>query len=238
MGTSFIGMQTPSEHPRGFRGVRGDLIALLKREQPLTVKELAERFGVTPNGLRRHLKLLEEDGLVRYQRQVRGVGGPVFAYTLTENGEALFPRAYDAALEEALEFVRESQGASAVADVFGRHWARVAERMRPALEALPLPERARALAEALTAEGYMAESEASAGSTTIREHNCAIREVAERFPEACAAEAAFLEELLGVKVTRRLHILDGCNACEYTIHETQGARDRTNETHWTNEESA
>lgn len=212
------------------------MLALLKRDQPLTCRELAERFGVTPNGLRRHLKLLEEDGLVRYQREVRGVGGPVFAYTLTAGGEALFPRAYDSALEEALEFVRESQGESAVASVFGRHWARVAERMRPRLEALPLPERARALAEALTAEGYMAESDDIDGATTIREHNCAIRGVAERFPEACAAEAAFLEELLGVKVTRRLHILNGCNACEYTIHDTQGAREHA--APWTNEESA
>ena len=231
-------MQTPSMRAVGFRGIRGELLASLKREQPLTVRELAERFGVTPNGLRRHLKLLEEDGLVRYQREVRGVGGPTFAYTLTENGEALFPRAYDSALEEALEYVRESQGTAAVATVFGRHWARLAERMRPMLAALPLTERAQALAEALTAEGYMAESGTSAGGTTIREHNCAIRGVAERHPEACAAEAAFLEELLGAKVTRRLHILDGCNACEYTIQESETAREATSETNWTNEEQA
>lgn len=222
-------MQPQPTQPVGFRGIRGELLAYLKREQPLTVRELAGHFGVTSNGLRRHLKLLEEDGLVRYRREVRGVGGPVFAYTLTDAGEALFPRAYDSALEEALEYVRESQGADAVAGVFGRHWARVAARMRPTLEALPLRERARALAEALTAEGYMAESESIAGEATIREHNCAIRGVAERFPEACAAEAAFLEELLGAKVTRRLHILDGCNACEYTIHEPHGTRERTDE---------
>ena len=227
-------MQMPATQAVGFRGIRGELLATLKRHQPLTVRELATRFGVTPNGLRRHLKLLEEDGLVRYRREVRGVGGPVFAFRLTDAGEALFPRAYDAALEEVLEFVRESQGAAAVAGVFGRHWARVAERMRPALAGLPLEERAQALAEALTAEGYMAEVDASTGRATIREHNCAIRGVAARFPEACAAEAAFLEDLLGARVTRRLHILDGCNSCEYTIEgaaETGASRrNRTNET--------
>ncbi|HUF25481.1 MAG TPA: helix-turn-helix domain-containing protein [Gemmatimonadaceae bacterium] len=212
-------MQVPHTHPPGFRGTRGELLEALKREQPLTVRELASRFGLTPNGLRRHLKLLEDEGLVRYRREVRGVGGPVFAYTLTAEGEALFPRAYDTALEEALELLRESQGAAAVARVFGRQWARIAERVRPSLRTLPLAERARALAEALTAEGYMAEAASAPGSATIREHNCAIRDVAERHPEACDAEAAFLEDLLGAKVTRRAHILQGCNACEYAIQD-------------------
>jgi len=68
----------------GFRGLRAELlIALKKALHPLTAKELADRFGLTPNALRRHLDSLEAEELVRHRREVRGVGAPVHAYALT-----------------------------------------------------------------------------------------------------------------------------------------------------------
>jgi DeoR family suf operon transcriptional repressor len=96
--------------PAGFRGMRGEILIALKKAQPLTAKELGVRFGVTPNALRRHLKELENEGIVRYQREIHGVGGPVFAFSLTDDGEALFPRAYEKELSEVLDLVREEQG--------------------------------------------------------------------------------------------------------------------------------
>lgn len=205
----------------GFRGLRSELLVAIKRSQPLTVKDLAERFSVTPNGLRRHLKALEEEGVVRYRREVRGVGGPVFAYSLTEAGEGLFPRDYVPALADALEVVREEQGVAGVVRIFQRRWAAIAEQAGPSLRTLPLPERAALLAELLSAQGYMAEAEVlSPTEATIREHNCAIRAVASRFPEVCAAEATFIGDVLGARVERRLHIATGCNVCEYKVATT------------------
>src|SRR3712207_5517821 len=106
----------------GYRGLRSDLLIELKRAQPLTAKELGARFGLTANALRRHLKALEEAGLVHYRREVRGVGGPRYAYSLSQDGEALFPRAHAAALVDALTFLREREGSEAVAAFFRRRW--------------------------------------------------------------------------------------------------------------------
>ena len=204
--------------PVGFRGTRGEILVALKKAQPATTRELADRFGVTPNALRRHLKELESDGLVRYRREIRGVGGPVFAYSLTESGEALFPRTYDSALAEALELVRQQQGIDGVVRLFQRRWQQVADEARPELEHLSVPERARRLATLLTSLGYMAEAGARSGELpTLTEHNCAIRLVAERFPEVCEAEERFIAELLGAEVTRQAHIAKGANCCEYCI---------------------
>ena len=50
----------------------------------------------------------------------------------------------------------------------------------------------------------------------IREHNCAVREIAQRFTEVCHAEAAFIEDILGALVERQSHMMHGCSACEYT----------------------
>jgi len=211
-------MQPALSSLAGFRGTRGELLVALKRAQPLTAAEVAAQFGVTTNALRRHLKELEGDGLVCYQRVVRGVGGPVFAYSLTEAGESLFPRAYDTALTAALEMLREQQGTEGVVDVFRKKWEAIATDAKPLLDSLPLDERVQILAELLSSMGYMAEAESNPGQETrLREHNCVMRAVAERFPEVCAAEAQFLEQVLGAAVTREAHIASGANCCEYCI---------------------
>jgi DeoR family suf operon transcriptional repressor len=205
----------------GYRGLRGELlVALKKASRALTAKELGELFGLTPNALRRHLKSLEEEELVHYRREVRGVGGPVFAYALTRAGEALFPQAYASALTAALQSVREQQGTAGVAALFRKQWEALAAEARPHLAALPLSERAQLVAELRTSQGYMAEAvSVSPGEAVIREHHCAIRAAAEAFPEVCAAEHELLEQLLGVTVERTAHMLNGCRTCEYVARE-------------------
>jgi DeoR family suf operon transcriptional repressor len=204
---------------QGFRGFQRRVLIALKKAQPLTVKELAVEFKTTPNAVRRHLKSLEASGVIQYRTVVRGVGGPTFAYSLTDAGEALFPRAYAGALADALEVVREEHGIEGVVRVFHKQWATLAEAARPRMLGRTLAEKTAVLAELRTMQGYMAESEAqSLGEAVIREHNCAIRDVAARFPEVCAAEERFFSELLGADVEREAHILEGCNACEYRVH--------------------
>ena len=209
--------------PPGYRGMRGDILVALKKAQPLTIKELAEQFGVTPNALRRHLKELEAEGVVRYARRIHGVGGPVFAYSLSDAGESLFPRAYDSALGEVLELVRQQQGDEGVVQLFRRRWDVIGTALKPELARLPFEQRAGRLAELLTSLGYMAEARSAVSSATVptlTEHNCAIRLIAERFPEVCAAEERFIADVLGVPVTRHAHIAKGANCCEYCIGET------------------
>ena len=211
-------MATIGNAPAGYRGTRGELLTALKMAQPLTAKELADRFGVTPNALRRHLKELETQGIVQYRREIRGVGGPVFAFSLTEAGEALFPRAYERALAEVLDLVREQHGDDGLVQLFQRRWDEIARAARPELERLPVDQRATRLAELLTSLGYMAEAHVASGTLPVlTEHNCAIRLIAERFPEVCAAEERFIADLLGAPVTRQAHIAKGANCCEYCI---------------------
>ena len=60
----------------------------------------------------------------------------------------------------------------------------------------------------------------AAATQTLTEHNCAIRLVAERFPEVCEAEERFIEEVLGTEVTRQAHIAKGASCCAYCIQAT------------------
>jgi DeoR family suf operon transcriptional repressor len=205
----------------GFRGIRGDVLVAVKKSQPVTAKELGARFGLTPNALRRHLKELEAEGLVSCARQSHGVGAPTLAYSLTEAGEALFPRAYDTTLTTLLDTVRAQSGADGVVQLFRAQWERVAAGAKDELALLPLAERTQLLAELLSSHGYMAESGGApnADEALIREHNCVLRAIAEKFPEVCVAEERFLAEFLGAVVERRKHIASGASCCEYCVRE-------------------
>ena len=209
----------------GYRGIQAELLLALKKHQPLTARELAARFDLTPNAMRRHLETLEAAGIVRHTREVRGVGGPVHAFTLTGSGEALFPRSYANVLLETLESITAEHGRQGVADFFRRKWTTMAAEAAPALQQLPLEERVQLVAELWTSLGYMAEADVEEGTglPLLRKHNCAIRAVAERYPEVCATEAEFIADVVGVPIERRQHILAGCNTCVYVMGGAQQA---------------
>jgi DeoR family suf operon transcriptional repressor len=150
----------------------------------------------------------------------------VLLYSLTDAGEALFPRAYDETLSSVLELVRLQRGTDAVVDLFRERWARLAGDAKEQLASLPLAERTQLLAELLTSHGYMAEVSGPEGQDAlIREHNCVLRSIAEKFPEVCVAEERFLAEVLGAVVERRKHIASGASCCEYCVTERLGTRD-------------
>lgn len=210
-------MDTPHPGLMAHKGLRGDVLRELKRAQPLTAKALAEKLGVSANAIRHHLKELETESLVTYGREQRGVGAPTFAYRLSSQGESLFPKRYEQTLTELLDRVAERQGRAATAAMLEDLFADLTRRLQAELEGVAPEARLTAVARVLSDAGYMAESDAADGAFRLAEHNCAIKSVAERFPEVCAAEAKFLQTVLAASVERTAHIVDGCNACEYAI---------------------
>jgi DeoR family suf operon transcriptional repressor len=205
----------------GHKGLRGQLLLELKRHQPLTAKELADRHGVSATAVRRHLKELELEQLVVYRREQRGQGAPTFAYRLTPDGEALFPKRYEEALTAALEFVERHGGREAVSRFFAEAFGGEAEKLTARLSQASLEERLAAVADLLSRQGFMAEWTTDGAGVRIAEHNCAMHAVAERFPEVCHEELQFLKRVLGHEVERKSHIVAGCNACEYSVNLVQ-----------------
>jgi DeoR family suf operon transcriptional repressor len=189
----------------------------MKRSQPVTAKELSATFGVSVNAVRRHLKELELEGSIRYCREQRGMGAPVFVYRLTSQGEALFPNRYEDALKGLLQHIEERAGRGEISRLFVEQFRERAARLKSELADQPVEMRLQRLVQLLSEEGYMAEWDTRDGAIRLAEHNCAIRAVAERYPEVCAAERRFLTEVLAAQVERRTHITEGSNACEYAI---------------------
>src|SRR5215211_5960604 len=118
-----------ADGPLGQKGPRGAMLLQLKREQPLTAKQLAGRLGVSLNAARHHLKELEAEGLVEYEREHRGIGAPAFAYRLSASGQALFPRPYEETLTALLDHMVERDGREAAVALLESYFGSLARRI-------------------------------------------------------------------------------------------------------------
>lgn len=189
-------------------------------EGPRTAAELASSLGLTPAGVRRHLDALLAEGLVEAREQRvyghRGRGRPAKVFALTDAGRAIFHHSYDALAVDALRYLEQTAGQEAVAAFARRRFADLAERYRARVGSEPDPaERARLLAEALTADGYAAasrESEKLPGEQ-LCQHHCPVQHVAEQFPQLCEAETQVFAELLGTHIQRLATIAHGDGVC-------------------------
>jgi predicted ArsR family transcriptional regulator len=169
---------------------RQQILLLLRRKGPMTAGELSDELGIGSVGVRQHLALLERDGLVQTSGVRRSVGRPSHLYALTAAAEALFPKAYDHLLIDALEFVKAQGGEEAINRLFEARRKRLHVEYAPRLEGRSLPERVAELASILNEHGYMCEwRRLPDGAIELVEHNCPIDCVARDYPQACVPRA-------------------------------------------------
>ena len=201
----------------GHEGTRHRVTRSIVDHGPSTAADLAERLELTPAGVRRHLDALVAEGVVVPTDQRvhgrRGRGRPAKLFALTDVGRSGFHQEYDQLAEEALGFMAERLGAEAVTEFARARLAAREERYRHSVESAPRGERARALAEALSADGYAASARPAPGGEQLCQHHCPVAHVAERFPQLCEAEAEVFARLLGTHVQRLATIAHGDGVC-------------------------
>jgi predicted ArsR family transcriptional regulator len=185
---------------------------------PSTAAELAERLGLTPAAIRRHLDVLLAAGHVEAREQrvygARSRGRPAKDFVLTDAGRSVFYTAYDDIAIEALEFLAASAGSDAVTRFAETRMARGEKRYRDRMaNAAPGTTPAQALAVALTEDGYVASTLPSAIGEQLCQHHCPVAHVAGRFPQICEVETAAFSRLLGVHVQRLATIAHGDGVC-------------------------
>ncbi|MGY1835035.1 helix-turn-helix transcriptional regulator [Blastococcus sp. SYSU DS0510] len=220
-------MEILAAHPRPSASAddgrtRDRVSGLLLEHGPQTATELADRLGVSPAAVRRHLDALVATGRVE-ERQVRdahrGRGRPARRFHLTDAGRSAFPHAYDDLALTALRYVASAGGPDAVRAVAEQQLAGLEARASSAVDAATTgssgapADRAQALAAALTAEGYAATASALSGGGQLCQHHCPVAHVAAEFPQLCEAETAVIGRLVGTHVQRLATIAHGDGVC-------------------------
>jgi DeoR family suf operon transcriptional repressor len=203
--------------PLAYRGPRGQILVDLKRNGSNTARGLAETLGLSLNAVRHHLRELELEELVHHRREQRGLGAPTFAFHLSAAGDGLFPQRYKEIVTEVLNRVVERAGREAVTGALEDRFEGLARRIEEQAAAVAPSARMEIVRRALQDDGFMVDWSLDAEGYSLTEHHCAFRELAERFPEVCEAEARFLSRVLSARVERTSHVLTGCVACQYRL---------------------
>ncbi len=198
---------------------RAQVVELL-RGAPATVAELSEQLDLSTVAVRRHLHVLERDGLVDAQTVRReGPGRPSARYALTARARQLFPDRSAEFANELLDYLEEVHGRRALNGFLRWRQARHGDRYAARLSLVDSAEdRAQLLARLLSEDGFAAQVSPITtpdGATVLelRQAHCAIAEVAEEHPEVCAYEAALFQQVLGADVSRKSTIAGGASAC-------------------------
>lgn len=197
---------------------RARVARLILEHGPVTAAALGERLGLTPAAVRRHLDALLADEMIEPRtvrpRGQRGRGRPAKLFAITDAGRSAFEHAYDDLAGSALRFMAERMGEQAVAEFARAQVSGLLERLEPVMRTVPKDQRAKVLAEALSAEGYAASSsKAQSGGDQLCQHHCPVAHAAAEFPQLCEAETEAFAQLLGTPVQRLATIAHGDGVC-------------------------
>jgi len=174
------------------------------------------------------LRALEDTHFVSRQTVRHGVGRPRHLYDVTPDAQELFPSNYEGLAAGLLDAIGAVGGEGLIEQVFQARRRQIGIRVRREIDdrvgpGASLVERVQALAILQDEQGYLAEAVIGAdGMIRLREHNCAIFDVARGQRSACDAEIDVFREVLGADVVRDSHIASGDRCCSYRIEERAG----------------
>ncbi len=220
----------PAPRPSTVLGLSGalrrEILIRLRRDGPSTPDQLAAAIGASRTGVLQQLRALEATDFVRHETIRHGVGRPRHLYDITANAQELFPSNYDGLAASLLAAVEAVGGDTLIEQVFQARRQQIGDRVRRELADrvgpdAPLADRVRVLAVIQDEQGYLANADLEPdGTIRLREHNCAILDVARAGRSACDAELDLFRDVLGADVVRETHIASGDRCCTYRIVET------------------
>ncbi|HEV7923400.1 MAG TPA: winged helix-turn-helix transcriptional regulator [Thermoanaerobaculia bacterium] len=202
---------------------RRAILAALKREGAATIARLADELQLTGEAVRQQLLQLQRDGWIeskidRVAHERGRTGRPATTYSLTEAGDHLFPKSYDALGVAMLDAVATELGPEAMTRMLGRVCDDRVAQVAPAIRGLPLRDRVDAMKNLyIFQDPYMEMAETEDGFLLV-ERNCPFFNVAMRRPAICSVSVNALTRLLGVRVEREERFQDGDGRCVFHVY--------------------
>lgn len=191
------------------------ILELLKKNQPLSVAEIAKMIGITEMAVRRHMNTLEKEKLINAEIIRKEMGRPVSMYSLTKEGEEFFPRQYANLTLSILKDIEALSGNEMVKELFTLRKERLKKEYKESLAGKSFEEKVKQLAQIQGQNGYMVEWEKKDNDTIyFKEYNCPIAQIAKEYPIACACEQSLFQELLETENIE----CEACMATSFTSH--------------------
>ncbi len=201
---------------------RAQILSIIQRRDGASVDELAEELGLASATVRRHLDILQRDGLVGFVEAHGGVGRPRYVYSLTHAGQELLPREYNRLAQRFMhevanlgagELKEMASGRSLVDLVVRRIAGNKAEQYAGQLAGEDFDGTVQGATRILNQEHYAADAQEVPAGYRIRLHNCPYQEVADSHHELCSLETEFIRNLVKCSVVQEATKVEGAASC-------------------------
>jgi len=191
---------------------------LLHSEQGLTLDQLAGLLEISRNGVTQHIVTLEKLNCVKSSMLPSAGGRPSRAYSLTETGNAMFPKQYSLFSTALLSAISENVKAGELESLFqtiGQNLAapfknRVNNSHNKIKEVINIMEEL----------GYEANSSSLNSSTEIVAKNCVFHDLAVENSSVCELDRSLISSLLNSKIEQHECMVKGGNSCRFCITNT------------------
>ena len=201
-------------------GTRQSILEALKREGPLAIAQLAERLAMSGEAVRQQLVQLQREGWIEalHDRAAgRHSGRPAARYRLTQAGDHVFPKHYDALTVAVLDAVSSELGPEALDRILASLTDAQARVWEQRLAGKSVRERVEALRGVYEGEDPFMEAEEVSGGFRLIEHNCPFLNVALERPALCSLTVSLLSRLLGFEVVREERFQSGDGRCSFRV---------------------
>ncbi|TMN21261.1 helix-turn-helix transcriptional regulator [Lentibacillus cibarius] len=195
------------------------VLTVLKKENELTISGIMSYFTISEVAVRRHLRELERQGLVKKRFVKQKLGRPYLIYSLTPSGHKTFPSQYESLSLEILWDLEALEGVETVEKVIQKRTEREQAEVKNELNTDDFGQKIRDVAAIQNNKGYMVEVEKiGEDSYEMRHYHCPIAKVASAYRQICSGDQRLYEDLFSEGcVEPRSCIVDGDNCCKWTI---------------------
>ena len=199
--------------------MRERILELLKKEVSLSVNNFTERLNITHMAVRKHLAILENEGLIQWTEVKKSMGRPLQIYSLTHKGEHVFPKNYEGITIEFLKDIEEIHGEESIQLLFEKRESRLTEEYKNRMNKNTISEKIDEMVKIQNEKGYMAIATQLDNETfELIEYNCPIYSVAQEFKTACRCETEMFKNVLEAEQVRRISCMtDGDHHCNFKI---------------------
>jgi DeoR family suf operon transcriptional repressor len=204
---------------------REGALKLLLRRGEATAAELSDQLSVSVQVMRRHLRSLEEAGLVESTPAPEGPGRPSNRWRLTGKGRDRFPDGSENFALGLLHSLASSLPPETIRHLMDQQALEKATDYRVRIGLGSLEARLEQLVELRRNEGYVAELRLDGDAWVISEFHCSVMRIAEEFPMVCDQELQLIRHTFPDCQVERIHWrLEEGHSCGFRLTPRSDAR--------------
>ena len=204
---------------------RETTLTLLLRQGETSASRLADELGISVQAMRRHLRSLEDEGLIESTAVSVGPGRPTNRWRLTEKGHQRFPDGSESFALGLLQSMASTLPPEAMTSLLTVQATAKASRYRRQLGEAPLAQRVERLAELRREEGYVSELQTNPDGDgwCLSEYHCSVQRIAEEYPVVCDQELELMRQTFPDCRVERVHWrLASGHSCGFRITPVHG----------------